>query len=82
MTEYALYIDDSGHPVDQPYVIATGFVSTEERWLKFEKEWDAALSSLKIRRPFSHDRFHVCIGPVIIQAGQAGIFSVESCCNN
>lgn len=39
MTEYAAYFDDSGHPDDQDFVIAAGFISTEAQWLLFEKEW-------------------------------------------
>jgi len=48
MTEYAVYLDDSGHPNDQPYVIAAGFLSTEQGWLAFEPEWKAALAKHKI----------------------------------
>ena len=43
MTDYALFIDDSGHPADKPYVIAAGFVSTQVQWSAFEEKWRAAL---------------------------------------
>jgi hypothetical protein len=43
MTEYAAYIDDSGHPSDQPFVIAAGFLATEPEWVAFEPEWRTAL---------------------------------------
>jgi hypothetical protein len=44
VTEYAVYLDDSGHPSNQPYVIVAGFISTENKWLRFEPLWNAALS--------------------------------------
>jgi hypothetical protein len=43
MSEYAVYLDDSGHPDDQPYVVVAGFAATEEQWLGFEEAWRAAL---------------------------------------
>ncbi len=43
MSEYRVYLDDSGHPNDQPYVIVAGFLSTEERWLTFEQAWEPLL---------------------------------------
>jgi hypothetical protein len=42
-TEYAVYLDDSGHPDDQPYVVVAGFVATEAQWLAFEGAWRSAL---------------------------------------
>jgi hypothetical protein len=43
MTEYAVYLDDSGHPDNQPYVVVAGFVAREEQWLAFESAWRSAL---------------------------------------
>jgi hypothetical protein len=43
MTEYAAYFDDSGHPDDQAAVVVAGFISTEEQWLLFEREWKEIL---------------------------------------
>ncbi|MGA1987049.1 MAG: hypothetical protein ABSG72_12330 [Candidatus Sulfotelmatobacter sp.] len=43
MTDYALYLDASGHPDDQPYIVVAGFIATEEQWLTFEREWEDAL---------------------------------------
>ena len=43
MTEYAFYMDTSGHPDDQPYIVVAGFLGTEQHWLDFEPEWKAAL---------------------------------------
>jgi hypothetical protein len=44
MTEYSLYLDDSGHPKDQPYVVVAGFVASKSQWLDFEPAWKAALA--------------------------------------
>jgi hypothetical protein len=43
MTEYAFYMDTSGHPDDQPYIVVAGFLATEQQWFEFEPEWKAAL---------------------------------------
>jgi hypothetical protein len=52
MTEFAAYFDDGGHPDDQIAVLVAGFISTEEQWLRFEKEWKRALE------PFGIQEFH------------------------
>jgi hypothetical protein len=52
MTEFALYMDDGGHPVDKPYVTIGGYVSTEEKWLKFETEWKHKLDYFGLEYPF------------------------------
>ena len=36
---YSAYVDDGGHPADRPAVIASGFLATEENWLRFEPKW-------------------------------------------
>ena len=39
MTEYALYIDDGGHPADRPFLVAAGFLSRKEKkWKAFEQQ--------------------------------------------
>lgn len=43
MTEYTLYLDDSGHPSDKPYVGVAGFLASEDQWVAFELKWKAAL---------------------------------------
>jgi hypothetical protein len=58
VTEYAVYLDDSGHPADQPYVIAAGFLSTKEGWLAFEREWKAVLRKHMIGDVFHMADFH------------------------
>jgi hypothetical protein len=44
MAEYSVYSDDSGHPDDQPFVVAAGYVGSEAQWLAFEPQWKAALA--------------------------------------
>jgi len=58
VTEYATYLDDSGHPADQPYVVAAGFLSTEAGWLAFEPEWKSALHKHGIGSVFHMADFH------------------------
>ena len=43
MEEYAVYLDDGGHPVDRPYVVAAGFLSRKQKWLDFEQPWKSCL---------------------------------------
>jgi hypothetical protein len=57
MTQYALYIDDSGHPDNQPNVVAAGFVSTEQNWLTFDADWQRALARFGIQGAFHMTEF-------------------------
>jgi hypothetical protein len=43
MAEYTAYFDDSGHPEDQDFLLVGGFVSTEEQWFLFGREWRGVL---------------------------------------
>jgi hypothetical protein len=52
MSEYSLYLDASGHPDDQPYIVVAGFVGIEQAWQKFEIEWKDALDRYRIPIPF------------------------------
>jgi hypothetical protein len=52
MTEYALYLDASGHPDDQPYIVVAGFVATEQQWLAFDPEWKGALKEFGLGSVF------------------------------
>jgi hypothetical protein len=45
VNECAIYLDDSGHPADRPYVVVGGFLASEKQWLAFEPEWKAALKN-------------------------------------
>lgn len=58
MSKYAVYLDDSGHPADQPYVVVAGFLSTEEGWLAFGPEWKAALKEHEVGDVFHMVDFH------------------------
>lgn len=52
MVEFSLYLDDSGHPKDQPFVVVAGFVATEKQWLDFEPRWEATLKHFGLESPF------------------------------
>jgi hypothetical protein len=52
--EYALCIDDCGHPVDRPYVVAAGFLSRKRKWLDLEEPWKSCL-----RKHGLEDVFHM-----------------------
>jgi hypothetical protein len=54
MTEFALYLDDGGHPDDQPFVVVAGYVATESQWLAFEPRWRDALARFDLG-----DAFHM-----------------------
>jgi hypothetical protein len=54
MTEYAIYLDDSGHPSDKPRVIVAGFLASEEQWLNFDPRWKEALKKYNLG-----DAFHM-----------------------
>ena len=58
MADYAVYLDDSGHPSDQPYVVVAGFLSSEAGWLAFETDWKAALRKHKLGPVFHMAEFH------------------------
>ena len=49
MADFAAYFDDGGHPDDQVAVLVAGFLSTEDQWLLFEREWKRALEPFGIR---------------------------------
>lgn len=52
MPNYHVYIDDSGHPDDQPYVMVAGFVASESQWILFEPAWQNALLRNGLEQPF------------------------------
>jgi Protein of unknown function (DUF3800) len=49
---YSVYLDDSGHPVDKPYLVVGGFIAREDRWIDFEKPWRDCLRTRGIDFPF------------------------------
>src|ERR1035441_2935758 len=52
MSEYALYLDDGGHPDDKPHVVIAGYIATEEQWLTFEPAWKHKLEYFGLDYPF------------------------------
>ncbi len=42
------YFDASGHPNQGEVLVVSGFISTEPRWLQFERRWNDALKSAGI----------------------------------
>jgi hypothetical protein len=42
VANFEAYFDDSGHP-SQSVVLVAGFISTKEKWKKFEDEWNRVL---------------------------------------
>jgi hypothetical protein len=54
MTDFAFYLDDGGHPDDQPFLLVAGYVASESQWLTFEPQWRAALTRFELG-----DEFHM-----------------------
>jgi hypothetical protein len=54
MADFALYLDDSGHPKDKPFVAVAGFIASESQWLEFDPKWKAALKKYGLG-----DAFHM-----------------------
>jgi hypothetical protein len=52
MTEYALYLDDGGHPDNQPFLVVAGYMATTPQWTAFESAWKATLSRFKLEPTF------------------------------
>ncbi len=52
MSEYALYLDDGGHPDDQPFLVVAGYVAAEPQWLAFEPQWRHALARFDLGPEF------------------------------
>jgi hypothetical protein len=52
MTEFALYLDDGGHPNDQPFLVVAGYIATESQWLAFEPYWRKALARFSLGSKF------------------------------
>jgi hypothetical protein len=62
MTDFSLFLDDSGHPDNQPYLVVAGYVATESQWLAFEPQWRSALARFKLgdvfhMTDFMHDSY-------------------------
>jgi len=57
MTNYALYLDDSGHPDDQPFVVVAGYIASEVQWLALDTEWREVLAKFGLDLPFHMTTF-------------------------
>lgn len=57
MLGLTFYGDASGSPADAPIMFVSGFVSTAEKWKKFEAEWADLLDRYKITPPFHMKEF-------------------------
>jgi hypothetical protein len=54
---HSAYFDASGHPDDSESLFVAGYVSTVEKWLKFEADWGELLSEFGIKPPFHMKEF-------------------------
>jgi len=52
VTTFAAYYDASGSQSDDGLLVVAGLVSTENKWIRFEREWDAVLSRFGV--PYFH----------------------------
>ena len=52
MAVYTAYFDASGNPSETTSVFVSGYVSTEQKWLDFERRWFRVLRDEGIRPPF------------------------------
>jgi hypothetical protein len=57
MTEYAVYLDDGGHPDSQPYLVVAGFAADAKQWSAFVPTWEGALKKLGLSAPFHMTEF-------------------------
>lgn len=48
----SVYLDDAGHPIGRHFLVLGGFISTETRWIAFERSWKQVLVNRKIPFPF------------------------------
>jgi hypothetical protein len=63
LSTYVGYFDASGKPNDPLVLYVSGFMSTEKKWLKFEKQWWALLNAYGITGPFHTAQYVACNGP-------------------
>jgi hypothetical protein len=52
VAEYALYLDDGGHPDSEPYLVVAGFAAGAQQWSAFASAWEAILRKLRLSAPF------------------------------
>jgi hypothetical protein len=78
MAEYALYLDDGGHPDDQPTVVVAGYVASEKQWLDFEPQWLRTLDRFGLgaifhMTDFMHDRSYSTLKRDQVLSSLAGV---------
>lgn len=49
MAMFTAYFDTSGHPNQQQILTTAGFVSTVDKWVRFDREWNGILKSEGIK---------------------------------
>ena len=59
---FVVYADASGAPADSSVLFVSGFVSSVEKWQKFEVEWNALLMRYGIEPPFHMKEFAPGVG--------------------
>jgi len=52
MMEHSVYLDDGGHPDNQPYLLVAGFAATASQWSAFSPVWLATLRKLGLGEVF------------------------------
>ena len=57
MSGYSIYLDDSGHPEDKPYLVLGGFIAREDQWIAFEEPWKKIVRERQIDFPFHSTDF-------------------------
>jgi hypothetical protein len=55
---FTAYFDDSGHPDRGPELVVGGYISTVEKWVRFEEEWSEVLELFDVEyfhmKEFAH----------------------------
>jgi len=52
LSAFTAYVDASGHPSDQPFVIVSGFVANCHQWLFFNRMWESIHKQFGVELPF------------------------------
>lgn len=65
MASFTAYFDASGHRDSGSVLFVSGFVSSNEKWLRFEAEWAALLHRYGIAPPFHMRQFAPAVGQYV-----------------
>lgn len=55
---FTAYFDDSGSPDDGSALVVAGYVSSDEQWLRFEREWNDILRDVGVKHFHMKDFAH------------------------